>query len=87
MQQFAALAPCQEQLVYGFLSAGGVAPYQGQCGSQAAGAGNVVGCKVEIALWHDGHPVRRLVRLDPSARTYALGVAAQPVDPDYFYIG
>ena len=28
-----------------------------------------------------------LLRLDPSARTYALGVAAQPADPDYFYVG
>ena len=28
-----------------------------------------------------------LLRLDPSARTYALGIAAQPADPDYFYVG
>lgn len=28
-----------------------------------------------------------LLRLDPRARTYALGVAAQPADPDYFYVG
>lgn len=28
-----------------------------------------------------------LLRLDPSARTYALGVAAKPADPDYFYVG
>ncbi len=28
-----------------------------------------------------------LLRLDPRARTYALGRAAKPVDPDYFYVG
>ena len=28
-----------------------------------------------------------LLRLDPRARTYALGLAAQPKDPDYFYVG
>ena len=28
-----------------------------------------------------------LLRLDPRARTYALGLAAKPVDPDYFYVG
>ena len=28
-----------------------------------------------------------LLRLDPSARTYALGVATKPADPDYFYVG
>ena len=28
-----------------------------------------------------------LLRLDPSAKTYALGVAARPADPDYFYVG
>ncbi|WP_420177193.1 hypothetical protein [Kerstersia gyiorum] len=28
-----------------------------------------------------------LLRLDPRARTYALGMATQPSDPDYFYIG
>ncbi|MDY0072358.1 MAG: CRISPR-associated endonuclease Cas2 [Thauera sp.] len=28
-----------------------------------------------------------LLRLDPRARTYALGVAAKPADPDYFYVG
>lgn len=28
-----------------------------------------------------------LLRLDPSARTYALGVAATPADPEYFYVG
>ena len=28
-----------------------------------------------------------LLRLDRSARSYALGVAAKPVDPDYFYVG
>ncbi|MCP5254415.1 MAG: CRISPR-associated endonuclease Cas2 [Zoogloeaceae bacterium] len=28
-----------------------------------------------------------LLRLDPRSRTYALGVAAQPADPDYFYLG
>ncbi|MBS0512382.1 MAG: CRISPR-associated endonuclease Cas2 [Proteobacteria bacterium] len=28
-----------------------------------------------------------LLRLNPSARTYALGVAATPADPDYFYVG
>lgn len=28
-----------------------------------------------------------LLRLDPRARSYALGVAAQPADPEYFYVG
>ena len=28
-----------------------------------------------------------LLRLDPRARTYALGLAAKPIDPDYFYVG
>lgn len=28
-----------------------------------------------------------LVRLDPRARTYALGCATQPADPQYFYVG
>lgn len=28
-----------------------------------------------------------LLRLDPRARNYALGVAAAPADPDYYYIG
>jgi CRISPR-associated protein Cas2 len=28
-----------------------------------------------------------LLRLDPRARTYALGIAAQPADPEYFYVG
>lgn len=28
-----------------------------------------------------------LLRLDPRARAYALGVASQPADPDYFYVG
>lgn len=28
-----------------------------------------------------------LLRLDPRARCYALGIAAQPADPDYFYVG
>ena len=28
-----------------------------------------------------------LLRLDPRARTYALGVAASPADPDFFYVG
>lgn len=28
-----------------------------------------------------------LMRLDPRARTFALGVAASPTDPDYFYVG
>lgn len=28
-----------------------------------------------------------LLRLDPRARTYALGCATQPADPDYFYVG
>lgn len=28
-----------------------------------------------------------LLRLDPHARSYALGIAASPTDPDYFYIG
>lgn len=28
-----------------------------------------------------------LLRLDPRARCYALGVAVQPADPDYFYVG
>lgn len=28
-----------------------------------------------------------LLRLDPRARCYALGVAARPADPDYFYVG
>jgi CRISPR-associated protein Cas2 len=28
-----------------------------------------------------------LLRLDPRARTYALGLAAHPADPDYFYVG
>ena len=28
-----------------------------------------------------------LLRLDPRSRTYALGVAARPADPDYFYLG
>ena len=27
-----------------------------------------------------------LVRLDPRARVYALGVASEPVDPPYFYV-
>lgn len=28
-----------------------------------------------------------LLRLDPRACTYALGVATRPADPDYFYVG
>ena len=28
-----------------------------------------------------------LLRLDPSARNYALGVDAKPADPDSFYVG
>ena len=28
-----------------------------------------------------------LLRLDPRSRIYALGVAARPADPDYFYLG
>lgn len=28
-----------------------------------------------------------LLRLDPRARTYALGLATQPSDPTYFYAG
>lgn len=28
-----------------------------------------------------------LLRLDPRARCYALGVAALPADPDHFYVG
>ncbi|AUM00248.1 MAG TPA: CRISPR-associated endonuclease Cas2 [Pseudothauera hydrothermalis] len=28
-----------------------------------------------------------LLRLDRSARTFALGVAVRPTDPDYFYVG
>lgn len=28
-----------------------------------------------------------LLGLDPRARCHALGLAAKPVDPDYFYIG
>ena len=28
-----------------------------------------------------------LLRLDPRARSYALGVAARPADPDFFYVG
>lgn len=28
-----------------------------------------------------------LLRLDPRARCYALGVARRPADPDYFYVG
>lgn len=28
-----------------------------------------------------------LLRLDQSAKTYALGVASRPIDPDYFYVG
>ena len=28
-----------------------------------------------------------LLQLDPRARTYALGLASQPADPDYFYVG
>lgn len=28
-----------------------------------------------------------LLRLDPRARTYALGCAVPPVDPPYFYFG
>lgn len=28
-----------------------------------------------------------LLRLDRSARTFALGVATRPADPDYFYVG
>lgn len=28
-----------------------------------------------------------LLRLDPRARTYTLGRAKQPADPDYFYVG
>ena len=28
-----------------------------------------------------------LVRLDPRSRVYTLGVASQPVDPPYFYVG
>ena len=27
-----------------------------------------------------------LLRLDPRSRIYALGVAARPADPDYFYL-
>ncbi len=28
-----------------------------------------------------------LLRLDQRARCYALGIATQPSDPDYFYVG
>ncbi|MDD5297617.1 MAG: CRISPR-associated endonuclease Cas2 [Rhodocyclaceae bacterium] len=28
-----------------------------------------------------------LLRLDPRARTYALGRAKKPADPEYFYVG
>ncbi|WP_374488480.1 CRISPR-associated protein Cas2 [Zoogloea sp.] len=28
-----------------------------------------------------------LIRLDPRSRTYALGQAARPSDPTYFYVG
>jgi CRISPR-associated protein Cas2 len=28
-----------------------------------------------------------LLRLDPRARSYALGIALRPADPDYFYVG
>lgn len=28
-----------------------------------------------------------LLRLDPRARTYALGTASAPADPDFFYVG
>lgn len=28
-----------------------------------------------------------LLRLDPRARTYALGLASRPSDPTYFYVG
>ena len=28
-----------------------------------------------------------LLRLDPRARVYTLGIAEEPVDPTYFYIG
>lgn len=28
-----------------------------------------------------------LLRLDPRARSYALGVTARPADPAYFYVG
>ncbi|WP_298624405.1 CRISPR-associated endonuclease Cas2 [uncultured Zoogloea sp.] len=28
-----------------------------------------------------------LLRLDPRARTYALGLASRPSDPAYFYVG
>ena len=28
-----------------------------------------------------------LLRLDPRSRTFALGRAEQPADPDYFYVG
>lgn len=28
-----------------------------------------------------------VLRLDPRSRIYTLGTAAQPVDPDYFYVG
>lgn len=28
-----------------------------------------------------------LLRLDPRSRTYALGTASPPADPDFFYVG
>ncbi len=28
-----------------------------------------------------------LVRIDPRSRTEALGIAVQPADPDFFYVG
>lgn len=28
-----------------------------------------------------------LLRLDPRARSYALGLATRPADPDFFYVG
>lgn len=28
-----------------------------------------------------------LLRLDPRARSYTLGIASTPSDPDYFYVG
>ncbi|MBX5460765.1 MAG: CRISPR-associated endonuclease Cas2 [Steroidobacteraceae bacterium] len=28
-----------------------------------------------------------LLKLDPRARVYTLGVAVEPVDPPYFYVG
>lgn len=38
-------------------------------------------------ILNEDHDRFILLRLDPRARSYALGVAAKPLDPDYFYIG